>query len=359
VSTAPSSELPPWLEGPLTRGLELSGHAVLVHGPGALGQFELAMALAQAWLCEDAHSDGRACGRCSSCRLVTAHSHGDLRVLLPEALRGALGWADAGDEASDESDGKSSKAKPSRDIRVDAVRAAIDWGQRTSARGRAKVMIIHPAEAMNGVTANALLKTLEEPPGRLRLVLTAHDTESLLPTLRSRCQRLKLEAPSIRSGSDWLSHLGVERAEVLLAATDGQPQAALALLAEGIDAHAWERVPGWVRRGDAMGLVTWPVARVVDALAKLCHDLMSGAVNGTPRYFEAAALAPALKPAPPSLARLAAWSVALRQAARHDEHPWHAGLRIEALVAQAASLWQTAQEPNRGEGGPLDTLAVR
>jgi hypothetical protein len=57
--------------------------------------------------------------------------------------------------------------------------------------------------------------------------------------------------------------------------------------------------------------------------------------------------------------RLAAWSVALRQAARHDEHPWHAALRIEALVAQAAGLWQTPREAAHEVGRALDTLPVR
>jgi DNA polymerase-3 subunit delta' len=58
------------------------------------------------------------------------------------------------------------KRKPSKEIRVDEIRQAIAFAQTTSARGRAKVVVIHPAERMNGVSANALLKTLEEPPGR-------------------------------------------------------------------------------------------------------------------------------------------------------------------------------------------------
>ena len=88
-----------------------------------------------------------------------------------------------------------SKAKPSKEIRVDAVRAAIEWGQKTSSRGGAKVILIHPAQAMNPTAANALLKTLEEPAGPLRLVLTTNDPEALLPTVRSRCQRLRLDLP--------------------------------------------------------------------------------------------------------------------------------------------------------------------
>jgi DNA polymerase III subunit delta' len=95
----------------------------------------------------------------------------------------------------------------------------------------------------------------------------------------------------------------------------------------------------------------------VDALHKLCHDLLSLAAGGAPRYFDAAALAPAQRPALPPMAALAAWQRELGRAARHDEHPWHAQLRIEALMAQAAALWQMPRAVSPGRGRALDTLA--
>ncbi len=348
---------PSWLDEPLARGLSMRAHALLLHAPGALGQFELALALSRAWLCE-APAGGRACGQCAACRLMDAHSHPDFHLLLPEALRTPLGWSSNDAEAGDDGEGKS-KAKPSREIKIDALRAAIDWSQRTSARGGAKVLVIHPAPAMNAVTANALLKTLEEPPGRLRLLLTADDPEALLPTVRSRCQRLPIATPSAAAGSAWLAGQGVADAEVLLAAAGGQVQAALALHGEGIDAAAWSRLPQAVRRGHAGALAAWPVPRVVDALHKLCHDLSALHAGGNPRFFTAAALAPALRPALPSLQALLAWQTELLRAARHDEHPWHAPLRVEALVAQAAALWQTARVAAPAPGGALATLTGR
>ena len=182
------SAWPAWLDAPLAQGLSMRAHALLLHAPGALGQFDLAIGLARAWLCETP-IHGWACGTCASCRLMDGHSHPDFHLLLPDAMRPGLGWASAEADGGDDGEGKS-KAKPSREIKVLALRAAIDWSHRTSARGGAKVLVIHPAEAMNPVTANAVLKTLEEPPGRLRLLLTAADPEALLPTVRSRCQRL-------------------------------------------------------------------------------------------------------------------------------------------------------------------------
>jgi DNA polymerase III subunit delta' len=351
---------PSWLDEPLARGLSMRAHALLIHAPGALGQFDVAMALAQAWLCETP-ADGpsvRHCGHCTACRLMAGHSHPDFHLLLPEALRAALGWNTNEGETSEDGEGKS-KAKPSREIRIDALRKAIDWSQRTSARGRAKVLVIHPAEAMNHVTANALLKTLEEPPGRLRLLLTAADPEGLLPTVRSRCQRLAIATPSTAEASAWLAGQGVADADVLLAAAGGQAQAARALHEEGISGAAWSQVPDAARRGHAATLGAWPVPRVVEALHKLCHDLMSLHAGGMPRFYSATALAPAARPALPPLAALSGWQKELLQAARHDEHPWHAPLRVEALVVQAAALWQTPRAAPTSRGNALATLPRR
>jgi DNA polymerase-3 subunit delta' len=344
---------PAWLDAPLDRGLALRAHALLVHAPGALGQFDLALALADGWLCESPRQ-GRACGQCTGCRLMDSR-HPDFHVLLPEALRLELGW-EAAEGEGDEAEGKASKAKPSREIRIDALRAAIDWAQKTAARGGAKVLVIHPSEAMNPVTANALLKTLEEPPGRLRLVLTAGDPEALLPTLRSRCQRLAIELPQASQARVWLEAQGVAHAEGLLAAAGGQPHAALALHREGIDAAAWSALPGAVRRGQSAPMASWPVRRVVEALHKLCHDLLAALSGGAPRYFAADALAPALRPCAPSLSALLAWQRTLLTAAQHEDHPWHAPLRVDALVAQAAALWQTPRGVPSGRAPALDTL---
>ncbi|MBC7955131.1 MAG: DNA polymerase III subunit delta', partial [Cytophagales bacterium] len=89
----PDGQLPlPWLATPLHEALRTQrGHALLIHGPQGIGQFELALTLAQAWLCET-NPTQQPCGTCASCRLVQAHSHPDLLVLLPEALRESLGW---------------------------------------------------------------------------------------------------------------------------------------------------------------------------------------------------------------------------------------------------------------------------
>lgn len=355
-----NSNLPPWLNAPLAQGLGLRSHALLLHGPGGVGQFELGLALASGWLCEAADAQLRPCRECHGCHLMATHAHPDFQLLLPAALRESLGWVQVreGDDATATETTKS-KAKPSKEIRVEAVRAAIDWGQQTSSRGRAKVILIHPAEAMNLVAANALLKTLEEPPGRLRLLLTADDPEALLPTVRSRCQRLPVQAPTTAVALDWLTQQGLAQPAVLLAAAGGQPLEALALAAEGIDGDAWERLPVALRCDQPVALADWSPARQIDALYKLCHDLMRCQAGATPRYFSAAALAPLLRPTAPGWPALAQWAQELTRSARHAEHPWHAGLRTESLVGQVARLWQTPRTATTPTGRPLDTLGPR
>lgn len=320
----------PWLQAPLEQALaQLRGHALLVHGPSGVGQFEFALAMAGAWLCERPGARV-ACGECAGCRLMRSRTHPDFFLLMPEAQRVALGWT-AEDEARD---GEGRKSKPSKELKVESVREAIGWTQHSASRGRGKVVLIHPAQAMNAVSANALLKTLEEPPTGVRLILTAHDPETLLPTIRSRCQRWPLALPEPAQALAWLEGLGVAAPRVLLDACSGRPLDAAGLHADGVTAAAWRALPAAVVRGDARPMAGWPVPRVVDALQKLCHDAMAMAAGAPPRFFPADAIPPgACAPA------LAAWARELQRAARHDEHPWNAGLLTEALVLEAAAAW--------------------
>jgi DNA polymerase-3 subunit delta' len=319
----------PWIEPVLRRTLQSQrAHALLLHGPQGIGQFELALTIAQGWLCETADAAARPCGICVSCRLAQAHAHPDLLVLLPEALQEPLGWAAAdSDESGSE---RASKTKqPSKEIKVEAVRAAVSFAQTTSARGRAKVVVLHPAERMNGVSANTLLKTLEEPPGAARFVLSCAAPDALLPTIRSRCQSVALALPPTEQAHAWLAAQGVAEPAVLLAAAGGQPQEALDWARQGIAAAAWLRLPTLVAQGSAAAFATWPLARVVDALQKLCHDAACIAAGAAPRYFPAGSLRVGADPA-----ALHDWMHALNQVARHAEHPWSAGLMTESLVLQ-------------------------
>lgn len=318
----------PWLQQPLTEALaRYRSHALLVQGPAGVGQLELAVKLAQSWLCEAAAPGQPACGHCASCKLFASGTHPDFQLLLPEALeapaREALGLP------FEEPDPKAGKAKPSREIKIEAVRALLAFAQATSARGKAKVAVIFPAEALNGVAANALLKTLEEPSGLLRFALASHDSAALLPTIRSRCQPLPLALPDSATALAWLEAKGVKDAAGLLAATGGRPQQALAWFEGGLTDAAWQALPKRVARGEAAALADWAPPRAIDALQRLCHDLLRRSHGQPGQFFATSSL-----PSPRRVQPLLAWEAELRRAARHAEHPLNAGLWLEALVAQ-------------------------
>lgn len=320
----------PWIADQLGRLLAQRGHAWLLHGPSGLGQYALGLALVRAWLCDRPGPQG-ACGACDSCHAVDVRAHTDLCVLMPETVMLDLGWP-LPEKAQNEIDEK--KRKASKEIRVEAMRDAVEFAQRTSGRGRGKVVLVYPAERMNAVTANTLLKTLEEPPGDLRFVLASESADQLLPTIRSRCLGHVMAWPRAEEALDWLHGQGVaaQSAPALLRAAGGRPEDALRLHQGGRDPRAWALLPKALARGDLAALADWSPAEAVQALQKLCHDMLAQRSGAVPRFFDAADLPPA-----PSLRALSEWSRALSTTARTVEHPYQAGLMLEALVSQARS----------------------
>ncbi|MFD0667393.1 DNA polymerase III subunit delta' [Ramlibacter sp. MAHUQ-53] len=318
----------PWIAGQVRALQAQPGHALLLQGPSGLGQYDLALGLARAWLCESPSADG-ACGTCASCHAIDVRTHADLCFLMPETHMLALGWP-LSEKAQKEIDDKARKA--SKEIRVDAMRDAVEFSQRTSARGRGKVVVVYPAERMNAITANTLLKTLEEPVGEVRFILASEAAHQLLPTIRSRCLTHTLAWPQPGEALAWLLAEGVPEADaaVLLRAAGGRPEDALRRAQAGRDARQWSQLPRAVARGEVAALGDWSPAEAVDALQKLCHDLLATAAGGVPRFFAAQDL-----PAGASLPQLAAWWRELAATMRTVEHPFNAGLMLESLVTRA------------------------
>ena len=324
-----STAAAPWIAAQRTRLLAQRGHAWLLQGPSGLGQYALGLELVRAWLCDQPTAEG-ACGECASCHAIDVRTHADLCVLMPEVQMLELGWP-LSEKAQADIDDK--KRKPSREIRVEAMRDAVEFAQRTSARGRGKAVLVYPAEQMNHVTANALLKTLEEPPGDVRFVLASEAAHQLLPTIRSRCLGHAMAWPPEADSLQWLQGQGVaaDAAPAFLRASGGRPQDALALARSGRSPQAWSNLPQAMARGDVTALGDWSPAQAIDALQKLCHDLLAARVGAAPRYFAPADLPQALPP----VGALTRWSRALAREARTANHPFNAGLMLEALVAQA------------------------
>jgi DNA polymerase-3 subunit delta' len=248
---------------------------------------------------------------------------------MPETTMIALGWP-LSEKAQSDIDDK--KRKASREIRVDAMRDAVEFCQRTASRGHGKVVLVYPAEDMNHITASALLKTLEEPPGDARFVLASEASHQLLPTIRSRCLGHTLSWPSVSAATAWLQAQGLnaDTAEALLRAAGGRPEDALMLAGEGLTPQSWAMLPRALLRGDPGALAAWSAARIIQTLQKLCHDLLAVTCAAPPRYF-----LPADLPAAPSGQALARWASRLSEAARTADHPYNPGLLLEALVSEA------------------------
>jgi len=178
------------------------GHAYLITGPGQIGKTTLARTFAQALNCEEPLAE-RPCGRCRFCRLIAEDRHPDVHLLLPEV---------------------SGRGTPR--IKVDQIRDLQHQLQLSTLEGRYRVAILKQFDAANASAANAFLKTLEEPPPSVVLLLTAADADTLLPTISSRCRTINLRP----LGSDVIEQslmarwaVPSEKALLLSRLADGRP----------------------------------------------------------------------------------------------------------------------------------------
>jgi len=219
-------------------GNQRLAHAWLFAGPDGIGKRSVALAFA-AWVhCSAGGKD--ACGVCAACRQVAAGSHPDVQLVTV--------------------------ASGKKEIGVDRVRELKRFMQLRPVLGATKVAIIDDAPLLTLAAQNALLKTLEEPPDHSLLILVASNPDALLPTVRSRCQRLRF-AP-----------LPVELVARIVAAAAGVDAAAareLALLAEGSPGRAVTLGRALVGKGREQlveALAGLSAARYVH-VARLAHDL--------------------------------------------------------------------------------------
>ena len=160
-------------------------HAILFHGAEGTGKVAFAERFAASLLCEQPLDNGHACGACESCGWFAQYGHPDYRRVRPDALE-----TDGGDDAeADDSAAKKSSKTPSKDIRIEQVRALAAFMNVSTHRSGLRVVLLYPAEALNSASANALLKTLEEPPPDTVFLLVTDRIDRLLPTILSRCRK--------------------------------------------------------------------------------------------------------------------------------------------------------------------------
>jgi DNA polymerase-3 subunit delta' len=206
-------------------------HASLLLGNEGTGKRPLGFKLAKFLLCQasDKKTASRTlyCDQCHSCQLMNAGSHPDYFVCNQEAK--------------------------GKQIKVDSVRELNEFLAKTPQISACQVVQIYPIEAMNTNASNALLKTLEEPSGESYLLLMAERLGSVLPTIRSRTQRINLHPPAREQALAWLGQKvpssSVQDLELALSQCGGGPLKAEAWLREGLlsqDAAYAELMQGWL-----------------------------------------------------------------------------------------------------------------
>ena len=202
-------------------------NAFLLQGRGGIGKFHLAYTLAQALLCESPLDSGEPCEHCGACHWFKIGVHPDFRLLAPEAQNAV---SDSRGETAELS--KPGEKKASQFITVDQIRELADFVNLTTHRNGLRIILVHPAETMNVHAANALLKTLEEPPPGTLFILVSHQPQRLLPTVRSRCQKINAPLPGRDQALQWLREQGIVEADSCLAQSGCAPIAALRLSAQ-------------------------------------------------------------------------------------------------------------------------------
>ncbi|MDP2827787.1 MAG: DNA polymerase III subunit delta' [Sulfuricellaceae bacterium] len=314
-------------------------HALLFSGRKGIGKLAFARALAQGLLCEAPQPEGEACGSCLACGWFAQGNHPDFRLVEPEILSES--------EADAEPKSKTKGKKPSKQILIEQIRLLSELVNLSSHRNGMRVILIHPAEAMNLASANALLKTLEEPPPRTVIILVSHQIQSLLPTVRSRCLKIAFPLPSFEQGASWLAGQGMRSPESLLAQAGNAPLAALDLADEEIQAarrsllsqlaspQAFDPVT-WAEKNekqDLPSLVKWLQQWVYDLLA--CH-------MGTPLRYqldyqaEIRVLASRL-----NLSEALGYQQTLLGAQKNVHHPLNAQLFLEQLLLSYADMFES------------------
>lgn len=324
-------------------------HALLLTGQRGIGKFELARRFAESLLCEQPAPTHEACGQCLACGWLAQGNHPDLRLLHPEIFADKA--TDIGSVAGISDSAR--KKSPRQQITIDQVRALDDFLRVGTHRHGNRIILVHPADAMNRATANALLKSLEEPAPGTVFILTSSESERLLPTIRSRCQTLPVPLPDAERAMAWLARTGVRDGGRWLALAGGSPLLAAslesgeegalldALLAEivrgpGIDPLAAAATLDKTIKADKRSS---PLKPLIDWMQKWLLDLLLVSAGQTPRYFVAQMATLGQLARATNAFRLLAFQRKALQYCVQCEQPVNSRLFLEALFLNYAAMF--------------------
>lgn len=315
-------------------------HALLLKGRKGIGKFEFARHLAASLLCESPQANRAACGNCVSCNWFAQESHPDFRQVEPET---AEDQPEGGLEAANRTPAKKSK----HNIAVDQIRALAGMINVSTHRNGYRIILIHPAEAMNASAANALLKGLEEPPPKSLFILVSHRPRQLLPTIVSRCRQVAMPVPDAATSESWLEQQGVDNAHIALAEAGYAPLEALNRVTDDYRNEREAFIDG-IKSADGLDPIgfaekiqrlEFPV--LVSWLQKWCYDLMSYRLTGKIRYHLDMSSAIAALAARPDVQAIGSYYRKLAMAQRVARHPLNAKLFVEEILFEYAKMMAT------------------
>lgn len=314
-------------------------HALLLHGNSGTGKFDFALQLAQSLLCLAPQANGEPCGACSSCTWFAQANHPDFRLLAPEQ--------DDAEDTESSASGSKKTAKKTQ-ISVAQVRELANFLTLSSHQsGGLRIVLIHPAEALNSASANGLLKMLEEPPPGVIFILVTHQLNRLLPTIISRCQKIDMPMPGRAVAIDWLEQRGQVDAERLLDYAGGAPLSVIRNAAQ----HASVFNTDLLLQGSkldpffaASAAISQGMEVAIDSLQKWIYDLLSSHLTGNTRYHQQHAGALQALAKSVDLALLLDFQRKLNEAKRSANHPLNNELQLESLFLTYTQLFMKKAE---------------
>jgi DNA polymerase-3 subunit delta' len=364
------SSLFPWFEQSWSE-LSLSNmpHAVLLHGQTGIGKMEFALYLAKALLCESTEHQ-KPCCSCEACHWFDTGNHPDFLGIVPETMvsslphehmEGSDSLEDKPKRGKKKSDDDSEKAdkKASSFIKVEQIREALEGINTTPHRGRQRVVLINPVEALQAVSANTLLKTLEEPPASTLFILLSDRLDRILPTIRSRCRLIALPRPHKEQALAWLSNqvqlAGVKKSSAdidkALSESGGSVMDSLAQLLGVDDREDTSQATDFLLGALAQaGQVNWltaaeqiykaPMPDLLITLERWIFDLLSQQQSGQIRYYPSRQIdiEKCAKLARPN--KVAGFWRTLLDARRHELHALANRVQIEALLIRYQELYK-------------------
>jgi len=301
-------------------------HALLLQGASGMGKALFAKQLAHSLLCQNSDPNtGLACGQCSACHLVDAGYHPDFYPLRGE--------------------GKSQQ------IRIETTRTLQNLVSLTPSYDGYQVILIDPAEAMNRNTANSLLKLLEEPPPSCCFILVNQQPARLLPTIKSRCQKLQFVMPSTLESETqaWLDQQLPAEADrdLLLKLSANAPLLALdhwqnwqirAQVFQGIVALLQQKVDPiqqaelWLKQDESVLMVFyWSLQWLMDAIR---YCVAGGALNNLDQAPTLQQIAPLLQTKSSSLFRFLDQHLIYYQQLQSNS-----SVRPQSLLEQVSLIW--------------------